>query len=147
MNWWVFVKCESKSSQLRTKNLNYFSLCALNLFNTRVSQFELNNWNKWTFPRHSNLLKCTCILHFYFKHSFLRSHFKLIMFVSVCMRSLYPLKFSERVYLCSFELLGGQSHVFKNRPSPTQVLLGVTRPRACVCVYVVCVCVCVSAPL
>ncbi len=24
----------------RTKDLNYFSLCALNLFNTRVSQFE-----------------------------------------------------------------------------------------------------------
>ncbi len=45
----------------RTKDLNYFSLCALNLFNTRVTQFELNYWNKWTFPRHSNLLKCTCI--------------------------------------------------------------------------------------
>ncbi len=44
----------------RTKDLNYFSLCALNLFNTRVSQFELNYWNKWTFPRHSNLLRCTC---------------------------------------------------------------------------------------
>ncbi len=26
----------------RTKDLNYFSLCALHLFNTRVSQFELN---------------------------------------------------------------------------------------------------------
>ncbi len=35
--------------------------CALNLFNTRVSQFELNYWNKWTFPRHSYLLRCTCI--------------------------------------------------------------------------------------
>ncbi len=32
-----------------TKDLNYFSLCALNLFNTRVSQFELNYWNKWLF--------------------------------------------------------------------------------------------------
>ncbi len=42
----------------RTKDLNYFSLCALNLFNTRVSQFELNYWNKWTFSRHS---RCTCI--------------------------------------------------------------------------------------
>ncbi len=31
----------------RTKDLNYFSLCALNLFNTRVSQFELNYWNKF----------------------------------------------------------------------------------------------------
>ncbi len=28
---------------------------------TQVSQFELNYWNKWTFPRHSNLLRCTCI--------------------------------------------------------------------------------------
>ncbi len=46
----------------RTKDLNYFSLCALNLFNTRVSQFELNYWNKWTFPWHSNLLRCTCIM-------------------------------------------------------------------------------------
>ncbi len=44
----------------RTKYLNHFSLCALNLFNTRVSQFELNYWNKLTFPRHSNLLRCTC---------------------------------------------------------------------------------------
>ncbi len=44
----------------RTKELNYFSLCALNWFNTRVSQFELNYWNKWTFPWHSNLLRCTC---------------------------------------------------------------------------------------
>ncbi len=26
----------------RSKDLNYFSMCALNLFNTRVSQFELN---------------------------------------------------------------------------------------------------------
>ncbi len=42
----------------RTKDLNYFSLCALDLFNTRVSQFELNYWNKLTFPRHSNLLRC-----------------------------------------------------------------------------------------
>ncbi len=47
----------------RTKDLNYFSLCGLNLFNTRVSQFELNYGNKWTFPRHSNLLRCTCISH------------------------------------------------------------------------------------
>ncbi len=44
-----------------TKDLNYFSLCALNLFNTRVSQFELNYWNKWTFPWHSNLSRWTCI--------------------------------------------------------------------------------------
>ncbi len=45
----------------RTNDLNYFSLCALNLFNTRVSQFELNYWNKLTFPWHSNLLRCSCI--------------------------------------------------------------------------------------
>ncbi len=45
----------------RTKDLNYFSLCALNLFNTQVSQFELNYCNKWTFPQNSNLLRCTCI--------------------------------------------------------------------------------------
>ncbi len=38
-----FVKCEPKSSQLKEpQDLNYFSLCALNLFNTQVSQFELN---------------------------------------------------------------------------------------------------------
>ncbi len=30
-------------------SLNYFSLCAFNLFNTRVSQFELNYGKKWTF--------------------------------------------------------------------------------------------------
>ncbi len=51
----------------RTKDLNYFSLCALYLFNTRVSQFELNYWNKLTFPRHSNL-RCTCMLIFCSRH-------------------------------------------------------------------------------
>ncbi len=51
----------------RTKDLNYFSLCALNLFNTRVSQLELNYWNKWTVSRHSNLLRCTCIYCLYMK--------------------------------------------------------------------------------
>ncbi len=59
VNWWVFIKCEPKSSQLKEPKTNYFSLCALNLFNTRVSQFELNYWNKWTFPQYSNLLRCT----------------------------------------------------------------------------------------
>ncbi len=44
----------------RTKDLNYFSLCALNLFNSQVSQFVFNYWNKGTFPQHSNLLRCTC---------------------------------------------------------------------------------------
>ncbi len=33
----------------RTKDLNYFSLCAFNLFNTQVSQFELNYWKKNNF--------------------------------------------------------------------------------------------------
>ncbi len=74
MNWWVFVKCEPKSSQLKEpKTKNYFSLCALNLFNTRVSQFELNYWNKWTFPRHCNLFRCTCIC----AHLWLYAVFKL----------------------------------------------------------------------
>ncbi len=45
----------------KKKDLNYFSLCALDLFNTQVSQFELNYVNKLTFPQHSNLLRCTCI--------------------------------------------------------------------------------------
>ncbi len=47
----------------RPKDLNYFSLCALNLFNIQVSQFELNYWNQLTFPQHSNVLRCTCMLH------------------------------------------------------------------------------------
>ncbi len=33
----------------------------MNLFHTGVSQFELIYWNKLTFPRHSNLLRCTCV--------------------------------------------------------------------------------------
>ncbi len=37
---------------LNKLELNYFSLRALNVFNTRVSQFELNYCNKLTFPRH-----------------------------------------------------------------------------------------------
>ncbi len=60
----------------RTKDLNYFSLCALNVFNTQVSQFELNYWNKWTFPRHSNLLRCTCIyIYIYIKWFSMYKHF------------------------------------------------------------------------
>ncbi len=31
------------------------------IFDRFFSQFELNYWNKWTFPQHSNLLRCTCI--------------------------------------------------------------------------------------
>ncbi len=48
----------------RTKDLNYFSLCAFNLFNTRVSQFELNYWNTLTqfffiaMHLYSDKLKC-----------------------------------------------------------------------------------------
>ncbi len=38
------------------------SVC--NEFNTRVSQFELNYWNKWNFPQHSNLLRYTCMTSF-----------------------------------------------------------------------------------
>ncbi len=63
--WWVFQRLMLKSitrhilTIKRTKDLNYFSLCALNWFNTRVSQFELNYWNKFIFPRHSNLMRCT----------------------------------------------------------------------------------------
>ncbi len=59
----------------RTKDLNYFSLCALNLFNTRVSQFELNYWNKWTFF----LLRCTCIWKWGEKYK-TRFPFELIFF-------------------------------------------------------------------
>ncbi len=62
----------------RTKDLNYFSLCALNLFNTQVSQFELNYWNKFTFPRHSNSLKRTCTIgkfdSSYFRKQLLNLH-------------------------------------------------------------------------
>ncbi len=68
--WWFGLPCHllvlvhcvfwSPETTQPFNYLNYFSLCALNLFNTRVSQFELNYWNKWTFPRHSNLLRCIC---------------------------------------------------------------------------------------
>ncbi len=53
----------------RSKDLNCFSLCALNLFNAQVLQFELNYWNKSTFPQQSNLLRYTCryiLLCFYY---------------------------------------------------------------------------------
>ncbi len=66
----------------RTKDLNYFSLCALKLFNTRVSKFELNYWNKWTFPRHSNLLRCICMCSmqsfFIFNHFVYVSDFSML---------------------------------------------------------------------
>ncbi len=128
MNWWVFVKCEPKSSQLKEPKIKllpsvcidiymyafsrrfypkrltiafrlyiFFSMCvpwelnpqpfaqltqcsttephrntgALNLFNTQVSQFELNYLNQLTFPRHSNLLRCTCtwLQNTWYKHT------------------------------------------------------------------------------
>ncbi len=50
----------------RTTGLNYFSLCALNLFNTQVSQFELNYWNiiYWDAP----VCVCVCIyIYIYIK--------------------------------------------------------------------------------
>ncbi len=40
----------------RTEDLNYFSLFALNLFNTRVSQFELNYWNTFSELFHNILI-------------------------------------------------------------------------------------------
>ncbi len=51
---------ESRICEYLANFTELFSLCALTLFNTRVSQFELNYWNKWTFPPHSNSLRCTC---------------------------------------------------------------------------------------
>ncbi len=43
----------------RTKDLNYFCLCALDLFNTQVSQFELNYWlhSNWDAPVHDTISK------------------------------------------------------------------------------------------
>ncbi len=67
----------------RTKDLNYFSLCAFNLFYTRASQLQLNYWNKWTFPWHSNWLRCTCIDT---SHSCIRTWWRhlFIMFRTIC---------------------------------------------------------------
>ncbi len=76
-----------------TKDLNYFSLCAFNLFYSRISQFELNYWNKWTFPRHSNLLRCTCICISWYFASLLKFNefnlgcFQVYHFASVCIAS------------------------------------------------------------
>ncbi len=42
VNWWVFVKWGKIITIKITKDLNYFYLCALNLFNTQVSQFRIN---------------------------------------------------------------------------------------------------------
>ncbi len=67
----------------RTKDLNYFSLCALNLFNTQVSQFELNYWNRWTFPQHSNLLRCTCLCYFLFYFMYFIKIFVYILFYKI----------------------------------------------------------------
>ncbi len=67
----------------RTKDLNYFNMCAFNLFNTQVSQFEFHYWNKLTFSRHSILLRCTCM-------SFLSSCFAVLdSLVMVLLKLLY----------------------------------------------------------
>ncbi len=77
LNWWVLLNVSLIITIKRTKDLNYFSLCALNLFNTQVSQFELNYWNKWTFPRHSNVLRCTCTC----RYSLLKIKFSFLEFM------------------------------------------------------------------
>ncbi len=72
----------------RTKDLNYFSLCALNLFNTRVSQFELNYWNKWTFPQHSNSFNLFIYL-----------------FINMCMQQSHqPTRFRTVQYIFQFRI-------------------------------------------
>ncbi len=81
----------------RTKDLNYFSLCALNLFNTRVSQFELNYWNKWTFPRHANLLRCTCINTYTYQGFYCIKIFSELVFVPA---KLYLMWFMSDVNYC-----------------------------------------------
>ncbi len=50
-----------RKSQLKEPDLNSVHTDWSILCNIRVSQFELNYWNKWTFPRYSNLLRCTCM--------------------------------------------------------------------------------------
>ncbi len=58
LRWWIGgVLLNVSQNHHNKKNQRLFYI-----FNTRVSQFELNYCSKWTFPRHSNLLRCTCIL-------------------------------------------------------------------------------------
>ncbi len=91
--WSILICCELGGFLLnvslnhhikRTKDLNYFSLCALNLFNTRVSQFELNYWNKWTFPRHSNLLRYTCVCIYIYIYIYIYIIIIIIIFFFYC---------------------------------------------------------------
>ncbi len=61
---WIggFVKREPKIITIkRTKDIKLLQSECIE-FNAQVSQFELNYWNKLTFPWHSNLLRCTCIV-------------------------------------------------------------------------------------
>ncbi len=107
---------------IRTKDLNYFSLCAFNLFNTRVSQFELKYWNKLTFPRHSNLLIYTCTICHSFqlgwtlpvvKHQPLSVHFTQIMIIWSGYWLLKTLDFSSQNTMYDLQTLLPLCSVFK----------------------------------
>ena len=50
----------------RKKHLKYFTLYVMNLYNIWVSLFELNYWNKLTFPWYSNVFRCTCMCSTFF---------------------------------------------------------------------------------
>ncbi len=127
VNWWVFVKCEPKSSQLIEPKTYYFSLCALNLFNTRVSQFELNYWNKWTFPRHSNLLRCTCTVYWENSHKNINA----ILFICHVFCYKPSCAVSARLNMCKFKHAVALQYVCKY---PVHVLRGLICIFLCVLV-------------
>ncbi len=66
LRYWflTFIKIKTK------KLLKCFTLHAMNLKYMKVSLFEITCKKKWTFSRHSNSLRCTCILSFFSVHYF-----------------------------------------------------------------------------
>ncbi len=59
----------SSNHKIKTKKLlKCFTLHAMNLKYMKVSLFEITYKKKWTFSRHSNLLRCTCIFMYIYTH-------------------------------------------------------------------------------
>ncbi len=85
-------------------------MCALHFFNTRVSQFELNYWNKWTFPWHSNLLRCTCILKA-FTHKLKHS----LNGLKLCLRKKQKSNIGRKQFLHFSILLCSENNNFYNK--------------------------------
>ncbi len=84
LSWAVALIIKIKTKKL----LKCFTLHAMNLKYMKVSLFEITYKKKWTFSRHSNSLRCTCMLLWSFWKAWAKSVVK--VFLYNCLTRLCP---------------------------------------------------------